>query len=268
MFNFGKKSGKPTAEDVVNRLLVLRYLVTYAYATALVDIRDKTLPGASSQKREDFEKSVESLKKKIITSLKETKLWDKISPNEMIFLNTPLLFITRQQIIDIVWRMESVMCLMWSLNLIKEIPPFDQQQSPDLLNKIPIDNLVSFRKEATLRPESEIMEFQSMAEMWHWRDRTRQLQEKNATITLPDGVKNLDELVRSVCKSILEQGKKFIPVIEEDFLAFNKPYRDLDTNQYSEVKSIAMERHFALNWLCGFSTKNDWDSTSTHTILL
>lgn len=265
MFNFGKKSGKPSAEDVVDRLLVLRTLVIYAYATPPIDVRDKSLAGASSQERQDFEKSLESSKEKIITSLKDTKLWDKISPNEMIFLNTPVLSITQQQIINIIWRMESVMCLMWSLNLIKDIPLFDQQQSPDLLNKIPIDNLASFRKEAKLRPESEIMEFQSMAEMWHWRDRTRELQEKNTPIILPEGVKNLDEVVRSVCKSILEQGKKFIPVIEEDFLAFNKPYRDLDINQYSEVKSISIERHFALNWLCGFSAKNDWDSTPTDT---
>lgn len=267
MLNFEKKSGKPITEDVVDRLFILRTLIIYAYAYATLpfDIWDKTLAGASSQEREDFEKSLESLREKTIASLKDNKLWDKISVNEMVFLNTPVLSITQQQIINISWRMESVICLMWSLNLIKDIPPFDQPQSPDLLDKIPIDNLASFRKEAKLRPESEIIELQSIAELWHWRDRTRELQEKNIPITLPNGVKNLDELIRSVCKSILEHDRKFIPVIEEDFLAFNKPYRDLDANQYSEVRSISMERHFALNWLCGFSVKNDWDSTSRDT---
>jgi len=265
MFSFGKKIGKPTVEDVIDRLLVLRSLVIYAYSTPSTDIRNKVLAGANNQECENFDKSLESSRERIVTSLKDNKLWDKISPNEMTFLDTPVSLITEQQIINIIWRTESIMCLMWSLNLIKDIPPFDKQQSFDLLNNIPISDLVTFRKEAKLRPESEIIEFQSTAEMWHWRSRTRKLQEDNTPIELPDGVKNLDEVVRLVCRSILEQNKSFIPVTEEDFLAFNKPYRDLDINQYLEVTSIAIERHFALNWLCGFSSKNDWDSTPTDT---
>jgi hypothetical protein len=31
------------------------------------------------------------------------------------------------------------------------------------------------------------------------------------------------------------------------------------------VGSITEERHFALNWLCGYAPDNDWDATPTPT---
>jgi hypothetical protein len=31
------------------------------------------------------------------------------------------------------------------------------------------------------------------------------------------------------------------------------------------VKSVAVERHFTLNWLCGYAPGNEWDDTPTGT---
>ncbi len=44
-----------------------------------------------------------------------------------------------------------------------------------------------------------------------------------------------------------------------------KAYRDLDDDEWSTVSSIAMERHFALNWLSGYAPNNNWDETPTET---
>ena len=51
--------------------------------------------------------------------------------------------------------------------------------------------------------------------------------------------------------------------IDGDYPAFGKAYRDLDEIEYSTATSITTERHFALNWVCGYS--DDWDKTPTDT---
>jgi hypothetical protein len=53
--------------------------------------------------------------------------------------------------------------------------------------------------------------------------------------------------------------------IEEDFPAKGKADRGLSAQESSEVRSITFERHFALNWLCGYSPGNEWDQTPTDT---
>lgn len=44
---------------------------------------------------------------------------------------------------------------------------------------------------------------------------------------------------------------------------FGRPYAEMDPDQWDIVRSITMERHFALNWLCGYPPDNDWDQTPT-----
>jgi hypothetical protein len=53
--------------------------------------------------------------------------------------------------------------------------------------------------------------------------------------------------------------------IDEDFPAFGRAYRDLSPEQWSLANSIAVERHFALNWLCGHARGNRWSATPTDT---
>ena len=53
--------------------------------------------------------------------------------------------------------------------------------------------------------------------------------------------------------------------IEEDFPAKGKAYRSLTPEEWQEVNSIAVERHLAFNWLCGYAPGNRWDETPTDT---
>jgi hypothetical protein len=53
--------------------------------------------------------------------------------------------------------------------------------------------------------------------------------------------------------------------IDGDFPAFGKPYRDLTEAEFSVAMSIALERHRALNWLCGYAPGNRGRETPTDT---
>lgn len=55
------------------------------------------------------------------------------------------------------------------------------------------------------------------------------------------------------------------PVVDRDFAAQGKAYRDLTDDEWSEVQSISIERHLALNWVCGYAPNNRWEETRTDT---
>jgi hypothetical protein len=71
-------------------------------------------------------------------------------------------------------------------------------------------------------------------------------------------------MIRMTAQAAAKDGN-IPPCIDGDFPACGKPYRDLATEEWSRVRSIAMERHLNFNWLCGYSVDNDWDRTPTHT---
>jgi len=48
-----------------------------------------------------------------------------------------------------------------------------------------------------------------------------------------------------------------------DFRAYGKVYRHLSPEQHAEAHSIAVERHHALNWLCGAG--ETWDDVPLDT---
>jgi hypothetical protein len=54
-------------------------------------------------------------------------------------------------------------------------------------------------------------------------------------------------------------------LIDEAFPANGEAYRDLDDAQARALASIALERHTALNRLCGRAPGNRWDETPTDT---
>jgi hypothetical protein len=71
-------------------------------------------------------------------------------------------------------------------------------------------------------------------------------------------------VVRYVAPQAVKLG--FIPnAIGEDFPALGRSYRELSADEWSRLRSIAMERHLALNWLCGFAPGNQWSATPTET---
>ena len=150
------------------------------------------------------------------------------------------------------------------------VPAYDTQGDLDELKAVPHERIEWFIKSATIRPQTEIDRARDVAELWHWRSRTRQLVEEGRPFSADEpmmkaaGFRSFDDIVRIAAQKAHQDGV-IPPPIDLDFPVKGKAYRDLTVDEWSEVRSITTERHFALNWLCGYAPGNRWDETPTET---
>jgi hypothetical protein len=146
--------------------------------------------------------------------------------------------------VESVWRGEGLGTLLWGLQLA-ELPPYDEPFDLEpLLGLEPGEGAIRSAQELELERES--------ARLWHWRARTSELQAAGR-LELPARYASLDQLVAATAMRGYEQGALPSPM-RGDFRAFGKVYRHLTPEQQAEAHSIAVERHHALNWLCGHGT--------------
>lgn len=164
-----------------------------------------------------------------------------------------------QDLLKMNWRRESLGVLAWALRRFESLAPYDQEF------ELPEASMVDFlapaieKRTAELRSVAEIDLARDNAEMWHWRSRTARLIKQGHQ--LPPG-QSFEQIVGMVANGSKERGW-MDSTIDNDFPAFGKPYRDLTDEEYNYVTSISMERHYALNWLCGYA--RDWDKVPTGT---
>jgi hypothetical protein len=144
-------------------------------------------------------------------------------------------------VVDAVWRGEALGTLLWALQLM-ELPAYDQPFDAEEVVAVQLD-------EADLRDAEEIELERDSARLWHWRARTTSLQAAGA-LELPGRYATFDQLIAATAMRGYEQGVLPAP-IRGDFRAYGKVYRHLAPEQHAEAHSIAVERHHALNWLCG-----------------
>ena len=164
---------------------------------------------------------------------------------------------TPQEVVDATWLQECLGTLLWALWEHAELPAFDAEFE-DAAAAVPLlESTMQFVRRAVLRPAEEIDSARDAAELWHWR--ARRTRRALASGGVPGG---LDDVVRDVASHAYEQGRLEEP-IDGDFPAFGKAFRDLTHDELARAGSIALERHHALNWLCGYS--EDWDRTPTDT---
>jgi hypothetical protein len=247
---------------------VLKYVVVYALTSPPRDMLQSLLQKWSADDRVKFTTDGEAKREEFWQPLRQAGLWQYVSPVERDLAGSTIVTMTPQQQVNASWRVESAQVLMWALSLIPRLPPYDTQASHDLLKQIPSADIARFVSSARLRNESEIDRARADAELWHWRSRTRQLIEDGREFsadkqTRAAGFSSYDDIVRFTAKKLAEEGR--ISAIDEDFPAKGKAYRKLSAEEWSEVQSITMERHFALNWLCGYAPENEWDETPTDT---
>jgi hypothetical protein len=155
---------------------------------------------------------------------------------------------------DAVWRGEALGTLRWALGLAEALPPYDE----------PFDHRAEARADVTasaqLRPAEEIDAARRTARLWHWRGRTALLHAEGR-LPLPPQWASVDQLVAATAMRGAEEGL-LPPPLRGDFGAFGKAYRQLDEDERALALSIAAERHYALEWLCGTSP---WDEVVTDT---
>lgn len=215
----------------------------------------------SVEEQERFSLEFENRKRDLQRGLESAGLFAQMSEAERRFFAASLLERTDQQHIDSAWAMESLACCLWALELLPDLPEYDSQAAEGVLELVPKSG---DWPELHLRPTQQLEQARAVAELWHWRSRTRQLAESGAPLpSLPDNV-SLDGIVTMAAARASEAGDIPLPV-NGDFPAYGKAYRDLSDEEYASVTSIARERHRALNWICGRAKDNLWDETPTDT---
>lgn len=156
-------------------------------------------------------------------------------------------------VIDAVWGGEALGALLWALTLV-ELPPYDTPFDYDVLVAERIDR-------PQLRAAGEIEHARDAAQLWHWRARTTLLQAEG-DVALPERWQSFDQLIAATAMHGYDSGLLPVP-LRGDFRAFESPYRHLTPSQHSVAHSIALERHRALNWLCGLGSA--WEDVPTET---
>jgi hypothetical protein len=185
-----------------------------------------------------------------------------LSEVERGLLSRPLGRWEEQAVIDASWRKDSLGALLWAVSVLDALPAYDTE-FPDNIHTERVGWLrpaSEFLSHVKVRPAEEIGHARNIAELWHWRARTRQLQEQG--YKAPEDFGSFDEIVK-IAARLAHENDDIPPPIDDDFPAFGKAYRDLSEEEYSRANSIAMERHYALNWLCGYA--EGWDEVPTDT---
>lgn len=266
---FKKRDSRPTSEDAARRLVVLKHVVASAQVAPPRDMLQQMTSRWGADERAKFQEQARLQRDQSWRALRDAGLWRHLSPSEQEHAQSTIATMTEQQQAGASWRMEAAQTLMWDLCLVPELPSYDTLASHDLIKQIPSGDMIDFIKSSRLRDQSEIDRARDIAESWHWRSRTRELIERGDAF--PDDVKmkaagfnSYHDFIRLSARSGAEDGT-IPPCIEEDFPAKGKAYRNLTEGEWSEVRSITAERHYTLNWLCGYAPKNEWDETPTGT---
>ena len=259
----------PNGTEVAGRLLALRCVVTHAMATSPRPELQERFAKWTEVERLEFVRESDSNSKRFWDGVNSSPISRYLSPWERRFATATELTMSNRQQLDGSWRLESVQVLMWALCLIHELPAPDTQANLQLSKSDVLNDPATFLNSARLRPQTEIYHARDAAELWHWRSRTEQFIREGRPFpsneaTIRQGLRSYQDIVHRSAIAAQERGD--VPlVIRNDFGVKGKSYGELSEEEWSEVQSISMERHYALNWLCGYSPNNDWDQTPTDT---
>jgi len=256
------KAGRPEAKTVARRAAILKAVVASAYTAPPQDIPEDIRKEWTPDAWKTFQASAKNFRQTVLHDLR--KLKSSLTPWEQSFFAGLAGTLTAQQQVDATWRLEALQVLLWALGHIAAIPSYDEKAELDLLLSVPA-TAEAWLKSAKLRPQAEIDQARDDAELWHWRSRTRQLIEEGRPLSdeIKTAFASYDEIIKLTVAKAAEAG--LTTIVNDDFSLMGKAYGDLSDEEWSEIKSITMERHFALNWLCGFAPKNQWDETPTET---
>jgi hypothetical protein len=258
------KNTPPDAGAVMARAIILKFIFAKGLATPPPEFLEQCKARWTIDEWNKFMDDVRNRDAQQIENLRQIGLWEVMEDIEHTFMQANPTELTQRDLIDANWLPESIVCLLWALGYISDLSAYDQRVDQGLTNKLPTSEPVKILvKKAALRTRESIDKQRDLAELWHWRSRTRQLLESGQTFTLPKDM-TIDKVLQITSAKAAKDGVIPSP-IGSDFPAFGKAYRDLTDEEYSLATSIAMERHHAFNWLCGFAPGNHWAETPTDT---
>lgn len=180
------------------------------------------------------------------------------SKREQAIMEMPLGAWEERLVAELSWRIEGVAALLWTVSAVEAVAPYDTMS--DLEAVVPtlgvFENPAPFLARVRARDGGALAAQRDLAEVWHWRARTAELQRRSGLLPAPQNLQAALERARTA------GAFETIPT-SGDLPAFGKPYRDLSAEELSTCAAISRERHHALNWACGRSS--DWDDTAADT---
>lgn len=184
--------------------------------------------------------------------LAEEKLLGSLSPDELGLIEAPVGRPTPEDTTDATWRIEDAVVLAWALELLPNIPPYDE--ATDAANVIgalpaPWSRTTEFRAAAGLRDEATIAAAREQAELWSDRAELYWWQlDPNEFEAEPDPRQIVIELATEAYAAGL-----IAQPVDRDFPTRGGPYHDLPAEAVEQLQQIANRRLFSLNWLCGLT---------------
>lgn len=246
-----------SAESAARRALCLGTIMARA---AIFEEGIKASQKASPEMQKTMHEALWTDFGKINERLREEGLWSSLSPNERTLMSKPLGGWTDQELLDAEWRAEALCAIEWALGIVKKMPAYDSQLKPtELTRNLSLDgDTAAFVRKSHLRSPEEISDARDMAELWLWRARTTQLQKRGDK---PPANLTYEKIIAIAAEGSAKEG--YFKPIDGDFPAFGQAYSKLTDDEWSMMCSIATERLYALNWLCGYD--RDWDKIHTDT---
>ena len=249
--------------------MVLKYVVIHSYSSLSTKFLKQSAEHWSDSEKNDFERKLEKDMDTDVASMRSFGLWDFASKKERDFLSSSGSQISSTSQLNGQWRMEAATILMWALKFIDTFPETDVQSSPELLKQVEVRRLGLLSPRPSLRSHDEISKMRDIIELWHWRVNTSRLVKDNfdfkpAESLKSAGINTLDDIITMTARSAYSKGE-ISNVIDDDLAFRGQAFRNLGESDFNEAASIIIERHYALNWLCGFAPKNNWDETPTDT---
>ena len=151
------------------------------------------------------------------------------------------------------WRAECLGVMGWALGLVDELPPYDTQFGSQLAPFGPSGEPPgSLRRHVALRSPRELAEAEAVADQWHWR-----------AVQVQAWYRGPSETGDSPGEGSAARTIAIRRALGEEAQLFEKPYDQLSFEEFSLARSIAIERHYALNWIWN---GEPWDEVTTDTL--
>ena len=258
---FPRSNRNPCAASVMKRALILNAVLVTGMTTSVDSVTGDSA-GWTPHKGFGAGMTWDRTLTLMLMNLKASGLWPDVEQDEQTLLLSDR--ISKRQQIDASWLGESITSLLWALQMIPKLPAYDREADPTLAGRLRSESIPNLIRQARLRPKKEIEKQRQIAELWHWRARTRYLQEQGRFDDGSVAGPTIEQIIERTATRCARIGR--LPAaMAGDFEALGKPYRDLSSDEFARLASIAQERHKAFNWLCGFSATGRWTDTRTDT---
>jgi Domain of unknown function (DUF4272) len=212
---------RPSAERVRRRAIALQLIGLRGYS--------ESMPGASA------------VSEKIRAEAMRLGVIDEMEPLELALLAAPAGALGEQQAVDATWRAEGAVVLTWALGLVDRLPPHDQMtEMAPFAQALGLFECDAPAQVPRLRPADELEAMSRHLLGLHWRLRDFRLHPRAmdfAAFSRQCWFGSFDLLD--------------VPLVNGDLAVGGLAIAKADPRVLSIAAGVALERHWAINWLMG-----------------